>query len=588
MKRINVILFLIILLFGIWPTCNAENPFLQFAGKPYASYHYALRDTLRKRHLTPTQECCDLTVKQLSAVPDVFHDGQWKIEAKFFDLDFRHRFLGTVNDDQFEAGMQKLLDESKRWKNTIWELRITRKLFDFYYDTGQSYDMAIYARKIEKYCRKISEKEFPDVIDYKFKLANVYFEYGEFSKSEKYFKEVVASPMMLPIQQIYVHSRNDLGIIYRNYHHDLNTSDKWFKDILNFYKEYHITYIADAWKAVVIGNLGTNQMLRENYSQAIEMLSQAYEAKDKMKDYNYSFLMAYELADCYCEMYKYAEAKIWLDRADYCLKHSSESVESTKTAQGIGNYRIVQNKYYSGIGDRERAYAFLDSARVERQKEEQQFNTSPFFQVEQKESREELLQAQTKEHSLIIQFIIALIIAIIIAVSAGIFIVLNRKKQMAYKRLIESYRSLSDQMLKGQVGSISKTSVLPTEPEVEMEEETENKETENDIPLIDRIQAYVSTSQCFLQNDISINSIAHELGVNRTALSNAINSTGSNFSTYLNQYRVSFAIKKLSSGESKTIEDAAIEAGFNNDRTMRNAFKAITGLSPSYFLKSST
>jgi two-component system response regulator YesN len=99
-------------------------------------------------------------------------------------------------------------------------------------------------------------------------------------------------------------------------------------------------------------------------------------------------------------------------------------------------------------------------------------------------------------------------------------------------------------------------------------------------------KSYVSTSQCFLKNDITINSIAHELGVNRTALSNAINSTGSNFSTYLNQYRVSFAIKKLSSGEAKTIEDVAIDSGFNNDRTMRNAFKAITGLSPSYFFKS--
>jgi AraC-like DNA-binding protein len=586
MKRKSAILFLVILLFGNWPTCSAENPFLQFAGKPYALYHYALRDTLRKRHLTPTQACCDLTVKQLSAVPDVFHDGQWKIEAEFFDLDFSHRFLATVNDEKFEAGMLNLLEESKRWKNTIWVLRITRKLFDFYYDTGQSYDMALYARKIEIYCRKISEKEFPDVIDYKFKLAKVYFEYGEYGKAEKYFKEVVASPMMLPIQQIYVHARNDLGIIYRNYHHDLNTSDKWFKDILNFYKKYHITYIADAWKAVVIGNLGTNQMLRENYTQAIEMLSQAYEAKDNMKDYNYSFLMAYEIADCYCEMNKFVEAKTWLDRADYCLKHSAESVESTKTAQGIGNYCIVQNKYYTGIGDRERAYAFLDSAKIERQKEDQQFNTSPFFQVEQKESREELLQAQSKEHTLFIQFIIALIITLIIAVFSGIFVALYRKKQMAYKRLVESYRSLSDQMLKGQVGSISKTSMLSTEPEVEMEEETEDKETENDIPLIDRIQAYVSTSQCFLKNDITINSIAHELGVNRTALSNAINSTGSNFSTYLNQYRVSFAIKKLSSGEANTIEDVAIEAGFNNDRTMRNAFKAITGLSPSYFFKS--
>src|SRR5574344_1386528 len=106
--------------------------------------------TSDERHLTPTQACCDLTVKQLSAVPDVFHDGQWKIEAEFFDLDFRHRFLATVNDDQFEAGMLKLLEESKRWKNIIWELRITRKLFDFYYDTGQSYDMALYARKIER------------------------------------------------------------------------------------------------------------------------------------------------------------------------------------------------------------------------------------------------------------------------------------------------------------------------------------------------------------------------------------------------------------------------------------------------------
>jgi YesN/AraC family two-component response regulator len=331
-------------------------------------------------------------------------------------------------------------------------------------------------------------------------------------------------------------------------------------------------------------------MLRENYTQAIKMLSQAYEAKDKMKDYNYAFLMAYELADCYCEMYKYAEAKIWLDRADYCLQHSAESVESTKAAQGIGNYRIVQNKYYSGIGDRERAYAFLDSARIERQKEEQQFNTSPFFQVEQKESREELLQAQSKEHTLIIRFIIALIIAVIIAVFSGIFVVLYKKKQMAYKRLVESYRSLSEQMMKGQVGSISNSSMplMKHESDVanDKEEETNDKDAESSNQLINRIQSYVTTTQCFLKNDITINSIAHELGVNRTALSNAINSTGSNFRTYLNQYRVSFAIKKLSSGEAKTIEDVAIDSGFNNDRTMKNAFKAITGLSPSYFFKS--
>ena len=572
MKR-KVILFIVIL-FGFGPVYGAENvvnPFLQFAGKPYGTYHYALRDTLRKRHLIRTQKCCDLTVSQLRSVPDLLHDGQWEMESKLFSLDFRHKYLKTLDNAPYETGLLALLKESQEKKNTIFELRVTRKLFDFFKEIGRSYDMASYARKLEKFCDRISDKEFPDIIDYKFTLASVYFDYGDYSTAEKYFKEVIASPMMLPIQQIYAHARNDMGLICRNYHHDLDASDKWFNDILAFYDQYHITYIADAWKAVVTGNLGTNQMLRDNFSQAIDLLSTAYNEKFAMKDYNYSFLMAYETADCFCELKQYDKAKEWLDKANFCLVHSRESVESTKEPQGKDKYFMVLNRYYTGTGEIKRAYDYLDSSTLERQKDEREFNTSPFFIVEQKESEEELRETSAKEHAVFIRFLIALGSAILIAATFALFLILYEKKRAAYKRLVENYRALSKQMLSGQIGSMSHS-------------EDYRDDTSADPPLVDKIKSYVTSSQCFLDNEITINSLAHDLGVNRTALSNAINSTGSNFSTYLNQYRVSYAIKELSSGKAKSVEDVAAEAGFNNSRTMRNAFKSITGLYPSYFL----
>ena len=65
------------MLFSLLLSANAmqgdQNPFLQFAGKPYGSYHYALRDTLRERFDHDNAARIPLAVKQMREVPDVFH-----------------------------------------------------------------------------------------------------------------------------------------------------------------------------------------------------------------------------------------------------------------------------------------------------------------------------------------------------------------------------------------------------------------------------------------------------------------------------------------------------------------------------------
>jgi hypothetical protein len=63
------------------PRAATATRSLNLPTSPYGRYHYALRDTMRMRYKTPTEECCRRTVRQMKEVPDVFHNGQWEMEA---------------------------------------------------------------------------------------------------------------------------------------------------------------------------------------------------------------------------------------------------------------------------------------------------------------------------------------------------------------------------------------------------------------------------------------------------------------------------------------------------------------------------
>jgi len=106
--------------------------------------------------------------------------------------------------------------------------------------------------------------------------------------------------------------------------------------------------------------------------------------------------------------------------------------------------------------------------------------------------------------------------------------------------------------------------------------------------LVKKMKQFVEKDKVFLQNEISINDVAHHLNTNRTYLSRAINIVlKKNFTTYINDLRIKEAIRKISSKEFKqmTIEGISEEVGFNNRVSFNTAFKKYTGVLPSYFIK---
>ena len=108
-----------------------------------------------------------------------------------------------------------------------------------------------------------------------------------------------------------------------------------------------------------------------------------------------------------------------------------------------------------------------------------------------------------------------------------------------------------------------------------------------DLDLHKRLNIEVLEKQCFLENDLSIESLAKRLGVSEYRLRGFINKTlgHTNFSTYINAYRIEGIKKEFSNYEKNHIPilTIAMNHGFNSLSPFNRAFKQIEGMTPSEF-----
>jgi len=91
-----------------------------------------------------------------------------------------------------------------------------------------------------------------------------------------------------------------------------------------------------------------------------------------------------------------------------------------------------------------------------------------------------------------------------------------------------------------------------------------------------------------LQHGYSLRQLSDETRIPLHHLSAFINKHyRMNFNDFINEYRVAHCKEKLLNGECKhkKLEAIAGESGFNNRNTFTSAFKRVTGMNPSDFLR---
>ncbi|MBO0935113.1 helix-turn-helix transcriptional regulator [Fibrella sp. HMF5335] len=106
--------------------------------------------------------------------------------------------------------------------------------------------------------------------------------------------------------------------------------------------------------------------------------------------------------------------------------------------------------------------------------------------------------------------------------------------------------------------------------------------------LIDRLLRYMESEKPYLDPELTLSSLANQLGVSRSALSQLINEgVGDNFYNFVNKYRVE-QVKRCMVDPALahfSLLGLALEAGFKSKSTFNLIFKRFTGLTPSEYMQ---
>jgi len=108
------------------------------------------------------------------------------------------------------------------------------------------------------------------------------------------------------------------------------------------------------------------------------------------------------------------------------------------------------------------------------------------------------------------------------------------------------------------------------------------------IEIDEAIRMHFEEKKPFLQHGYSLRQLSDETHIPLHHLSAFINKHYKmNFNDFINEYRVAYCKEKLLNGEckQKKLEAIAGESGFNNRNTFTSAFKRVTGMNPSDFLR---
>lgn len=147
-----------------------------------------------------------------------------------------------------------------------------------------------------------------------------------------------------------------------------------------------------------------------------------------------------------------------------------------------------------------------------------------------------------------------------------------------HRKLKRSYRSLYDinrDLARREEESKYSTSALKEERRGE---------------LAGKIERLMEEDRVYCEADFSLDTLAERLDTNTKYVSQTINAAfGKNFSTYVNDYRVSLAAERLADKSYCNYTVAAIgeSVGFRSQSSFASVFRKATGLSPSIFRKMS-
>jgi len=372
-------------------------------------------------------------------------------------------------------------------------------------------------------------------------------------------------------------------------------------------QEKYIRQSIELWKSLGDQNLGKlteacfqlcgSLYAQQKYNEALQAAAEFEKVVHRYEEYTkahqqtarynlyYNYLLIYlgkkdfDRAEIYCNkvdslsfgklsklIVANTRAEIFNARKQYdkALQMTDSAMKLSVTAAEQSNVRGIRMKILSDMGRAIDVYNLAnETIKVQDSIHTAAYNKN-LDELRTRYETDKITAEKKREH---IYLLVALAALLLLGGILTLYIILYRKKQAAYQELVRKSQEWAQ------------TPIAVKEPD------EQQPVSESDRRLFEQLQTLFQNEPLYRNDKMSIDDLASRMKVNRTYLSQAVNHcTGKNFSTFVNEYRIKDVVLQMSSGVQKfSLKGLAFEAGFNDRKTFYNAFKKMTGLSPSEF-----
>lgn len=468
---------------------------------------------------------------------------------------------------------------------------------DAYLESGKIYYwQGYFAKALSQYVKGLKASEGgsrPHLMELYCCIGNVYFMFNDYEKALMYYRNGLQFKEAYPD---------------RHYAYRLEINMSYACEKLGRLKEAYAHHAA----AMRIGSGGDSEdiflgkyhlaLIKEHdkrYKEAINLLKPliAY-SKDKKLPSSYTCSVYEALCGIYDKSGKADSSLIYMNQ---CIA----TAEATGQLALFTEMLARQAAIYEKRGDlrraselRKRCKAIEDSVFNVREFSQAK-NTQFLYEMEKIEKEISTLNAEKEQREMKIRYqriMLFSMLGVVVIVTTLLLLVWRQKC-----RLNESYRSLFTMNKK--VEAIHKQLVEADLKDGRHEDRqqpageerkpvryvTSNLSDDQHQKLIARITAIMETTKEYTNSDFSLDRLATLVDSNSKYVSQVINGNyGKNFSHFVNEYRIRLACQMLSDTErygNLTIYGVASSVGYNSNTAFVNAFRKVTGMTPSTYKK---
>jgi AraC-like DNA-binding protein len=344
-----------------------------------------------------------------------------------------------------------------------------------------------------------------------------------------------------------------------------------------------------------LSNLGNVLFAEKEYHRALEDLFESLSLIESLDD-KYSLVISLgAISDVYLKLKNFDKAHLYLDRALSIAKEINANELIKDAYKGLYLIYKETGKHETALKYQTLYYQLHDSIYSQKSKSKIAELQNKYI-FEKKEQEIKLLEAERKmndiqlRNSRILSFVLIVGITVSLFFLGLVYFQMNRKKQAnielvrknkeivkseEYTRKLQTDLKKEEHLYKENLNEKYATSTLS------------EKQKEN-LELL--ITSTMENEKLYLNDSFTIEILSKHLDVSRTYISQVINEKfNMNFNKFINEFRVKEARRMLSGEESKklTIETIASSVGFGCKSSFNTAFKKYTGVTPSFYMRSS-